>query len=112
MDRVRRRESANRTMSDSCARTIWDDELEGEYKEEACRVSREKLGRGNERRATGAEVGKEATGRGTPPCFSDVWQAKDFKSNEFGSVANAGVTGEILGCVAGKGVRWEVACCE
>jgi hypothetical protein len=42
---------------------------------------------------------------GTPPCFLYVWQTKDFKSNEFGSVANTGVAVEILGCVARKGVR-------
>jgi hypothetical protein len=32
-----------------------------------------------------------------------VWQTKDFKSNEFGSVANAGVTSGFFGCVAMKG---------
>jgi hypothetical protein len=34
-----------------------------------------------------------------------VWQAKDFKSNEFGCVARKGVIGAIFGCVANAGVR-------
>ena len=41
----------------------------------------------------------------TTPRFSDVWQTKGFKSNEFGSVANKGVTGLFCGCVARKGLR-------
>jgi hypothetical protein len=54
---------------------------------------------------TGANEMKLAWTRGgTPPFFSDVWQRKDFKSNEFGCVAKKGVTGGFLGCVARKGV--------
>jgi hypothetical protein len=32
--------------------------------------------------------------------FADVWQIKDFKFNEFGSVARKGVRGGFFGCVA------------
>ena len=39
------------------------------------------------------------------PCFSDVWQPKDFKSFRFGSVANARVTGGFFGSVARKELR-------
>jgi hypothetical protein len=42
---------------------------------------------------------------GTPPCFADVWQAQDFKSNDFGSVAMKGVMEDFFGSVAGKEVR-------
>jgi hypothetical protein len=38
-----------------------------------------------------------------------VWQTKDFKFNEFGSVARKGVTDEFLGCAAIKelsGEKW------
>ena len=40
-----------------------------------------------------------------PPLLSDVWQTKDFKSNEFGSVANKEVMDSICGSVANAGVR-------
>ena len=42
---------------------------------------------------------------GTPAGFADVWQAKDFKSNENGSVAGKGVTGVFCGSVADEGLR-------
>jgi hypothetical protein len=38
------------------------------------------------------------------PFFSDVWQTKDFKSSEFGSVAGKGVTGDFSEVWQGKGV--------
>jgi len=41
---------------------------------------------------------------GDTPLFSDVWQTKDFKSNEFGCVAKKGFTERFFGCVARKGV--------
>jgi hypothetical protein len=44
---------------------------------------------------------------GDTPLFADVWQAKDFKSNDFGSVANTGVAFGISGCVANAGVSCE-----
>src|ERR1700674_89903 len=44
------------------------------------------------------------TRRGDTPLFADVWQTKDFKSNDFGCVAKKGVTGVFFGCVARKGV--------
>jgi hypothetical protein len=31
-----------------------------------------------------------------PPGVSDVWQAKDLRKGDFGSVAMIGLTGEIL----------------
>jgi hypothetical protein len=34
-----------------------------------------------------------------------VWQAKDFKSNEFGCVARKGLMGAIFGCVANTGLK-------
>jgi hypothetical protein len=33
-----------------------------------------------------------------------VWQIKGFKSNDFGSAANKGVTGAFSGSVASKGL--------
>jgi hypothetical protein len=39
-----------------------------------------------------------------PPIFADVWQTKDFKSNDFGCVAKKGVMGEFFASVANKGV--------
>ena len=38
------------------------------------------------------------------PVFSDVWQTKDFKSNEFVSVATKGVTERVWVSVARKRV--------
>ena len=45
---------------------------------------------------------------GTPPFFADVWQIKDFKSNDFGCVARKGVMGDFFGCVARKEVSSEM----
>jgi hypothetical protein len=36
-----------------------------------------------------------------------VWQTKDFKSNDFGTVAKKGVKGGFFGCVAKKRLRGE-----
>jgi hypothetical protein len=36
-----------------------------------------------------------------------VWQTKEFKSNDFGSVAKKGVRGEFFGCVARKRLSGE-----
>ena len=44
-------------------------------------------------------------GRGEPPIFADVWQTKDFKSNNFGCVAEKEVTDEFIGSVANTEVR-------
>lgn len=40
----------------------------------------------------------------TPRGVSEVWQAKDFKSNTFGSVAKKEVMGEFFESVAKEGV--------
>ena len=40
-----------------------------------------------------------------PPGVSDVWQVKDLKLGEIGSVASKEVMGEFFGCVANKEVR-------
>jgi hypothetical protein len=40
----------------------------------------------------------------TPRGVTEVWQAKDFKSNTFGSVARKEVMGEFFGSVAKEGV--------
>ena len=40
-----------------------------------------------------------------PRGVSHVWQIKDFKPSNFGSVASTGVMGDFFGCVAIKGVR-------
>ena len=42
---------------------------------------------------------------GTRVRFAYVWQAKDFKSNDFGCVAGKGVTDVFFGCVANEGLR-------
>jgi len=39
-------------------------------------------------------------GRGKPPLFADVWQTKDFKSNDFGCVAKKQLRERFFGCVA------------
>jgi hypothetical protein len=44
-------------------------------------------------------------GRGEPPIFADVWQTKDFKSNDFGCVAKEGLRERFFGCVANTEVR-------
>jgi hypothetical protein len=41
----------------------------------------------------------------SPVGVSEVWQAKDFKSNDFGSVARKEVTVEFFGCVASEGLK-------
>jgi hypothetical protein len=56
----------------------------------------------SEERANGTELRPAAPG--APPCFSDVWQTKNFKSRVFGCVANTGVMGAFSGCVAKKGL--------
>jgi hypothetical protein len=40
-----------------------------------------------------------------PPFFPDVWQTKDFKSNDFVCVARKEVSAGICVCVASKGLR-------
>jgi hypothetical protein len=42
--------------------------------------------------------------RRSPRGVLQVWQGKDLKSDNFGSVAAKGVMGEFLGSVAGKGL--------
>ena len=40
----------------------------------------------------------------SPRGVSEVWQAKELKAADFGSVARKGVMGDFFGCVANKEV--------
>jgi hypothetical protein len=68
-------------------------------------LSKERKERAKSARARRLNEGSESRGAlagmlGVPPSFLDVWQTKDFKSNDFGSVARKGVRESFFGCVA------------